>query len=84
MLKEMLLIAKRKTSFEVDTDKVDAAREILGTKTLTETVDVALDEIVKRRQREKLLDLLDTPGALELDNPEVMKGAWRVGGRSFS
>jgi hypothetical protein len=59
-------------------------KEILGTKTMTETVDAALDAIVKRRQREKLLELLDTPGALELDNPEVMKGAWRVGGRSFS
>lgn len=77
----MLTIAKRKTSFEIDTDKVDAAREILGTKTLTETVDVALDEIAKRRQREKLLDLLFDSDALALDDPETMKGAWRVGGR---
>lgn len=80
----MITISRRKTSFEVDTEKVDAAKEILGTKTMTETVDAALDAIVKRRQREKLLELLDTPGALELDNPEVMKGAWRAGGRSFS
>lgn len=77
----MITIAKRKTSFEIDTDKVDAAREILGTKTLTETVDLALDEIVKRRQREKLLDLLFDSDALALDDPEVMRGAWRVGGR---
>jgi Arc/MetJ family transcription regulator len=77
----VITIAKRKTSFEIDTDKVDAAREILGTKTLTETVDLALDEIVKRRQREKLLDLLFDSDALALDDPEVMRGAWRVGGR---
>jgi Arc/MetJ family transcription regulator len=70
-------IARRKTSFEVDTDKVDAAKEILGTKTMTDTVDAALEEIVKRRQREKLLELLETPGVLELDNPEVMRNAWR-------
>jgi hypothetical protein len=57
-------------------EKVDAAKEILGTKTMTETVDAALDEIVKRKGREKLLELLSTPGLLELDNPEVMKGAW--------
>jgi Arc/MetJ family transcription regulator len=57
-------------------EKVDAAKKILGTKTMTETVDAALDEIVKRRGREKLLELLSTPGLLELDNPEVMKGAW--------
>jgi hypothetical protein len=73
----VITVAKRKTSFEIDTEKVDVAREILGTKTMTETVDAALDEIVKMRQREKLIELLDTPGALELDNPEVMKGAWR-------
>jgi hypothetical protein len=57
-------------------EKVDAAKEVLGTKTMTETVDAALDEIVKRKGREKLLELLSTPGLLELDNPEVMKGAW--------
>jgi Arc/MetJ family transcription regulator len=67
---------KRKTSFEIDTEKVDAAKRVLGTKTMTETIDAALDETVKRRGREKLLELLSTPGLLELDNPEVMKGAW--------
>jgi Arc/MetJ family transcription regulator len=67
---------KRKTSFEIDTEKVDAAKRVLGTKTMTDTVDAALDEIVKRQGREKLLELLSTPGLLELDNPEVMKGAW--------
>ncbi|HEV7482222.1 MAG TPA: type II toxin-antitoxin system VapB family antitoxin [Solirubrobacterales bacterium] len=67
---------KRKTSFEIDPEKLDAAKRVLGTKTMTETVDAALDEIVKRGGREKLLELLSTPGLLELDNPEVMKGAW--------
>ncbi len=67
---------KRKTSFEIDTEKVEAAKKALGTKTMTETVDAALDEIVKRQGREKLLELLSTPGLLELDDPEVMKGAW--------
>jgi hypothetical protein len=66
----------RKTSFEVDFDKLEAARELLGTRTLTETVDAALDEVVKREQRKKLLELLSS-GALELNNPEVMAGAWR-------
>lgn len=80
----MITIAKRKTSFEVDTDKVDVAKRILGTKTMTETVDAALNEIVKREGRLKLLEILDTPGALALDDPEVMKDAWRVGGRRFS
>ena len=61
----------------MDFDKVDAARELLGTRTLTETVDAALDEIVKREQRRKLVELLHTPGVLEINNPDVMAGAWR-------
>jgi hypothetical protein len=73
----MNVAAKRKTSFEIDTVKVDAAKEILGTKTLTDTVDAALSEVVKLRQRQALVELLFTPGALALDDPEVMSRAWR-------
>jgi Arc/MetJ family transcription regulator len=68
---------RRKTSFEVDFDKVAAAREVLGTKTLTQTVDAALDEVVKVRHRIQLVEMLSTPGYLDLNNPEVMAGAWR-------
>lgn len=67
---------KRKTSFEIDTTKVDAAKEILGTKGLTDTVDAALSEVVKLRGRERLIELLSTPGVLELNNAEVMRDAW--------
>jgi Arc/MetJ family transcription regulator len=73
----MSTATKRKTSFEIDPEKVAAAKEILGTKTLTDTVDAALSEVVKLRGREKLIELLSTPGVLELNNPEVMRGAWR-------
>jgi len=69
--------SKRKTSFEIDQAKVEAAREVLGTRTLTDTVDAALSEVVKLRQRKALLELLFRPGALDLDDPEVMSGAWR-------
>lgn len=78
----VIAIAKQKTSFEIDTDKVNAARQILGTKTMTETVDTALEEIVKRQQRRELLDLLFDSDEFELDNPEVMRSAWRRGGRA--
>jgi hypothetical protein len=79
----VVAIAKRKTSFEIDTEKVSAAKAVLGTKTMTETVDAALDEIVARRQREKLIELLFDSDALALDDPEVMRGAWRYGGRKW-
>ncbi len=69
--------AKHKTSFEIDTAKVSAAKEILGTKTLTDTVDAALSEVVKLRQRRQLVELLFRPGALALDEPDTMADAWR-------
>lgn len=73
----MSTATKRKTSFQIDTAKVAAAKDILGTKTLTDTVDAALSEVVKLRQRRELLELLSAPGALQLDDPHVMAGAWR-------
>jgi len=73
----MTTATKHKTSFEIDTLKVAAAKDILGTKTLTDTVDAALSEVVKLKQRRDLLGLLSTPGALELEDPAVMAGAWR-------
>ena len=68
---------RRKTSLAIDFDKVASAKEILGTHTLTETVDAALDEVIRLEQRRRLVELLFTPGRLELDDPEVMSGAWR-------
>jgi len=73
----MAMTARRKTSFEVDFDKVESAKEILGTSTLTDTVDAALDEVIRLQQRRRLVELLFTPGRLELDDPGVMAGAWR-------
>lgn len=68
---------RRKTSFTVDFTKVDAAKDILGTTTLTDTVDMALGEVIKLEQRQRLVQLLFDPGALELGDPDVMAGAWR-------
>ena len=69
--------SRRKTSFEVDFEKVDAAKAILGTRTLTDTVDAALAEVVRLHDRQRLVEMLFTPGVLDLDDPEVMTGAWR-------
>jgi hypothetical protein len=69
--------SKRKTSFEIDFDKVESAKQILGTRTLTDTVDAALEEVIKLQQRRCLVEMLFTPGRLQLDDPVVMAGAWR-------
>lgn len=68
---------RRKTSFEVDFTKVDAAKGILGTKTLTDTVDRALGEVINLEQRRRLVELLFAPDALALDDSDVMAHAWR-------
>lgn len=73
----MSTATKRKTSFAIDTAKVAAAKEILGTRTLTDTVDAALSEVVKLRGRERLIELLSDPSTSDLADPEVMAGAWR-------
>jgi len=71
------ITTRRKTSFEVDFAKVESAKEILGTNTLTDTVDAALDEVIRLQQRRHLIELLFTRGRLQLDDPHVMAGAWR-------
>jgi hypothetical protein len=68
---------RRKTSFEVDFAKVERAKKLLGTTTLTDTVDAALDEVIALQRRRELIDLLFTGEGVELDNAEVMAGAWR-------
>ena len=73
----MAMETRRKTSFQVDFEKVNSAKQILGTKSLTDTVDAALDEVIKLQQRRQLVELLFTPGTLQLDDPVVMAGAWR-------
>lgn len=69
--------SRRKTSFEIDTAKVEAAKGILGTTTLTDTVDAALSEVAKLEQRRQLAELLFASDALQLDDPDAMAGAWR-------
>jgi hypothetical protein len=49
----------------------------LGTRSLTDTVDAALDEVIRLRERAQLVEILFKPGALELDDPTAMAGAWR-------
>jgi len=68
---------RRKTSFEVDFAKVERAKHVLGTSTLTDTVDAALDEVIALQRRRELVDLLFEDEGLDLDDPDVMTGAWR-------
>jgi hypothetical protein len=55
---------KDKTSLVVDREKLAEAQEILGTKTLAETVDAALDEVIALAARRRLLDRIRRDGGL--------------------
>jgi hypothetical protein len=44
-----------KTSLVIDREKVAEARRILGTRTLAETVDGALDEVINLERRRRLM-----------------------------
>jgi Arc/MetJ family transcription regulator len=63
---------------EIDPDLLDAAKSVLGTTTIRDTVDAAPSEVVRYQAvREHLRDMRTLDG-LDLDDPEVMVQAWVV------
>lgn len=62
----------RKTAIRVDYDAVREAAEILGTSTLTDTVNAAMRELVDQRKRLVLLEHLAT-GEFDFD---LVDEAW--------
>ena len=65
-----------RTVIDIDDDKLEAAKRALGTSTKVETVNRALAEVAARKQRLAFLDDLDE-AAVDLADPEVIRGAWR-------
>jgi hypothetical protein len=61
---------------EVDDEKLDAVRALLGTSTLKATVDEAFDEVLALHQRRN--DLLAERGVdvAALADPETRHAAW--------
>ncbi|MBA2497524.1 MAG: hypothetical protein H0V33_10605 [Acidimicrobiia bacterium] len=53
---------RRKTSLIIDFEKVDAARELFGTATLTDTIDAALSSVVDLARQRRLLDFIADHG----------------------
>jgi Arc/MetJ family transcription regulator len=65
-----------RTLIDIDDGALEGAKRILGTRTKVETVNRALAEVAARKTRLAFLDDLDR-AALDLADPEVMRGAWR-------
>jgi hypothetical protein len=51
-----------KTSLSIDREKADAAAAVLGTTTLTATIDAALTEIVNMDRRRRLVERIRKSG----------------------
>jgi Arc/MetJ family transcription regulator len=70
-------MATRKTALMIDDELVAQVKELLGTTTTTETVLESMREVIRVRGRARGLERLRRREGMDLDDPEVMKGAWR-------
>jgi Arc/MetJ family transcription regulator len=66
-----------KRLIEVDDDKLDEVRALLGTRTLKATVSAALDEVIALDRRRRALLTERGVGLSELADPAARQAAWR-------
>lgn len=66
-----------KTAIRIDEDAAAAAKAILGTTTLTDTVNAALREIVNADRSSRLFERLRTGKGMDLHLLEKAGAAWR-------
>jgi hypothetical protein len=57
----------------IDHRKVDEVRRILGTRTMAETVDAALDEVLDLEARRRILERIDRDGGIGPDPEELRR-----------
>jgi Arc/MetJ family transcription regulator len=62
-----------KTSLVIDREKVARAKKILGTTTLAETVDAALEDVVNHERRMGLLERIKREGGIGPDSAELRR-----------
>jgi hypothetical protein len=62
-----------KTSMVIDRAKVEDVRRFLGTKTIAETVDAALDEVLALAARRRLLERIERDGGIGPTDEELRR-----------
>lgn len=68
----------RRTTIEVDEQLLDAARQVLGTRGLKDTVDRALSEIVRAHRRRELAEQLHTGEGIDRGDAVLSRSReWR-------
>jgi Arc/MetJ family transcription regulator len=71
-----ILSAMTKRLIEVDDEKLDAVRQLLGTRTLRATVDGALDEVLALDLRRRALLAERGVDVEALADPAARQAAW--------
>jgi Arc/MetJ family transcription regulator len=67
----------RKTSLMIDDETIARVGDALGTSGIKETIDAALEEVLASRMAARHFERLHTMEGLDLDDPDVMREAWR-------
>jgi Arc/MetJ family transcription regulator len=62
---------------DIDDDLLREASVVLGAATMKEAVNRSLESVVRAARRRDHAQRLESMHGLDLDNPEVMGGAWR-------
>jgi Arc/MetJ family transcription regulator len=65
-----------KTSVDIDMDKLDRAREILGTATIRDTIDAAFREVIRVSAVRELVGLAEEGLFSALLDPEAEDRMW--------
>lgn len=76
-LVHLLREAMAKHIVDVDAALLTRASAVLGTTTVKDTVNTALEEVITSELRRRHVERLVTMDGLDLDDPDVMSGAWR-------
>lgn len=67
----------KKTSVVIDDCLLEQVQDLLGTRSIRDTIDAALREIVRSEARRQEITALSEMDGLDLANEEIMARAWR-------
>ena len=67
----------KKTSVVIDDRLLEQVQGLLGTRSIRDTIDTALREIVRNEARRQEIAALSEMDGLDLANEEIMARAWR-------
>ncbi|MEV4110849.1 type II toxin-antitoxin system VapB family antitoxin [Nonomuraea sp. NPDC049695] len=65
-----------RTVIDIDKDLLEVAQHELGTSTMKETVNAALQEVAQRAKLREAFEYWRTRDNTDLLDPEIMKHAW--------